>query len=54
MSWHFDDLDADVEFDASDDFRQPVFALQPSPGFGAAVTSLNIINFAVVADSAPL
>ena len=34
MSWHLDDLDAVLEFDASDDLRQLVFALQAAPGFG--------------------
>jgi len=34
MSWHLDDLDAVLEFDASDDLGQLVFALQAAPGFG--------------------
>ena len=34
MSWHLDDLDAVLEFDASDDLRQLVFALQAAPCFG--------------------
>jgi len=34
VSRRFDDLDAILEFDASDDLRQLVFALQAPPGFG--------------------
>ena len=34
MSRRLDDLDAVLEFDASDDFRQLVFALQSAPCFG--------------------
>ena len=34
MSRRFDDPDAVMEFDASDDLRQLVFALQAPPCFG--------------------
>ena len=37
MSRHFDDLDAVLEFDALDDFRQLIFALQSSPCFRGGV-----------------
>jgi hypothetical protein len=33
VSRHFDDLDAVLESDSLDDFRQLVFALQSPPGF---------------------
>jgi hypothetical protein len=33
VSRHFDDLDAVLESDAFDDFRQLVFSLQSPPGF---------------------
>ena len=33
MSRHFDDLDAVLEFDALDDFRPLIFALQAPPRF---------------------
>src|ERR1700722_3829970 len=33
VSRHLDDLDAVLESDALDDFRQLVFSLQPPPGF---------------------
>jgi hypothetical protein len=32
VSRHFDDLNAVLEFDASDDFRQLVFTFQSPPG----------------------
>ena len=37
MSRHFDDLDTVLEFDALDDFRQLIFALQTSPCFRGGV-----------------
>ena len=37
MSRHFDDLDAVLEFDALDDFRQLIFALRSSPCFCGGV-----------------
>jgi len=37
VSRHFDDLDAVLEFDALDDFRQLIFALQSSPCFCGGV-----------------
>ncbi len=37
MSGHFDDLDTVLEFDALDDFRQLIFALQASPCFRGGV-----------------
>jgi len=37
---HLDDLDTILEFDASDDLRQLVFALQAAPGFGGGVDEL--------------
>ena len=52
MSRHFDDLDAVLEFDASDDFRQLVFTFQ-SPGFGGGVDEFEHHQLGVVADKAP-
>ena len=40
MSRHFDDLDAVLEFDALDDFRQLIFALHSSPCFRGGVDEL--------------
>ena len=37
MSRHFDDLDAVLEFDALDDFRQLIFAFQSSPRFRGGI-----------------
>ena len=37
VSRHFDDLDAVLEFDALDDFRQLIFAVQSSPCFCGGV-----------------
>ena len=37
MSRHFDNLDAILEFDALDDFRQLIFAIQSSPCFRGGV-----------------
>jgi acetyltransferase-like isoleucine patch superfamily enzyme len=37
VSRHFDDLDAVLEFDASDDFRQMIFAFNRRQVFAAAV-----------------
>ena len=37
MSRHFDDLDAVLEFDALDDFRQLIFTLQSSPRFRGGI-----------------
>jgi hypothetical protein len=37
VSGHFDDLDAVLEFDALDDFRQLIFAIQSSPYFCGGV-----------------
>lgn len=34
MGRHLDDLDAVLESDALDDFRQLIFSLQSSPSFG--------------------
>jgi hypothetical protein len=45
-----DDLDAFFESDTSDDFRQLIYRRQV---VAAAMTSLNTINLAVVADKAP-
>ena len=54
MSRHFDDLDAVLESDALDDFRQLVFSLQSHRQvFAAAVTSLNTMSLAVIADRDP-
>jgi hypothetical protein len=53
VSRHFDDLDAVLEFDASDDFRQLIFAFNRRQVFAAAVTSLNTMSLAVFADRAP-
>jgi hypothetical protein len=37
VSRHFDDLDAVLEFDASDDFWRLVFTFQSPPGFVGGV-----------------
>ena len=53
MSRHFDDLDAVLEFDALDDFRQLISPFKRRHVFAAALTSLNTISLAVFADRAP-
>jgi hypothetical protein len=52
VSRHFDDLDAILEFDASDDFGQLISPFNRRQVFAAAM-SLNTINLTVVADKAP-
>jgi hypothetical protein len=53
VSRHLDDLDAVLESDALDDFRQLVFSLQSRQVFAAVATSLNTMSLAVVADRDP-
>jgi hypothetical protein len=52
VSRHFDDLDAVLEFDASDDFRQLVFTFQSSPGFDGCVDEFEHHELVVVAHAA--
>ena len=43
MSRHFDDLDAVLESDSLDDFRQLIFALQSPPCFGGGVDEFHTL-----------
>jgi hypothetical protein len=56
VSRHLDDLDAVLESDSLNDFRQLILPSVVRQVSAAAVTSLNTINLAVVADrrTAPL
>jgi hypothetical protein len=53
VSWHPDDVDTGLDSDSLNDFRQLVFAFNRRQVFPVAVTSLNTINLAVVADRDP-
>ena len=50
----FDDLDAVLESDTSDDFRQLICSIQASPSFDAAIIGLNAISLAIADESEPL
>jgi hypothetical protein len=53
MSQRFDDLDAIMKFDASDDFRQLFSPFRRRHVLAAAETSLNTMSLAVLCDSDP-
>jgi hypothetical protein len=53
VSRHFDDLDAVLESDFLDNFRQLIFAFNRRQVFAAALTRLKTISLAVVADNEP-
>jgi hypothetical protein len=53
VSRHFDDLDAVLEFDTSDDLWQLFSPFNRRHVFAAALTSLNTMSLAVFAERAP-